>query len=139
MVDHLVGYATHFADKAHGVDPPAAPDATPAGDDPRGAYHDVAMRLLDGYRDGAAEDATPLSIVLIETVAHGWDLAKATGQPTPYPAAAVEAVLAAGQGMLGPQFRGEGKPFGEEVDVPPSAPPLDRLIGFLGRDPKWSA
>lgn len=139
MVDHLVGYATNFADRANGVEPPADPDTTRAGEDPPAAYHEAAMRMLDGYRGGPAEGATPIGVALMEVVTHGWDLAKATGQPTPYPDRAVEAVITAGQGMLGPQYRGPDMPFGEEVEVPASAPAIDRLAGFMGRDPAWSA
>lgn len=139
LLDHLVGFATNFADKANGVTPPADPSTTTAGPDPRAGYHEAAARLLDGYREGVQDDATPLGIVLMETMTHGWDLASATGQRAPYPEDAVEAAIAAGRGMLAPHFRGEGKPFGEEVHVDPSSPALDRLVAFMGRDPEWSA
>lgn len=139
LLDHLVGFATNFADKASGVTPAADPTTTTAGQDPRAAYHDAAVRLVGGYRDGVGDGATPLGVVLMETVTHGWDLAAATGQPAAYPEEAVEAAIAAGRGMLAPHFRGVGKPFGEEVDVSSSASALDRLVAFMGRDPGWSA
>jgi hypothetical protein len=41
--------------------------------------------------------------------------------------------------MLTPEFRGEGKPFGEEVPVPENADAVTRLLGFIGRDPSWRA
>jgi uncharacterized protein (TIGR03086 family) len=138
LLDHLVGFATHFADKATGVTPPADPTTTAAGDDPKGAYHDAAARLVAGYRGGAAEDATPARVVLVETITHGWDLATATGQPTPYTETSIVAALDTCRGMLSPQYRGEGKPFGEEVEVSPSASALDQLAGFMGRHPDWS-
>lgn len=138
LLDHLVGYATNFADKANGVTPAADPTTTSAGDDPRGAYHDAAVRLINGYRNSVPDDATPMAVVLMETVAHGWDLAAATGQPTPYPNEAVEAAIAAGRAMMAPRFRGEGMPFGQEVEVSPSRPALDQFVAFMGRDPDWS-
>jgi uncharacterized protein (TIGR03086 family) len=139
LLDHLVGFATHFADKADGVTPPTDPTTTAAGDDPQAAYHEAGARLVDGYRGGAAADATPLGVVLMETITHGWDLATASGQSTPYSEGAIAAALATGRGMLAPQYRGEGMPFGEEVEVSPSASMLDQLVGFMGRDPDWSA
>jgi uncharacterized protein (TIGR03086 family) len=139
LLDHLVGFATNFADKAAGVTPPADPTTTVAGDDAQGAYHDAGVRLLAGYRGGANDGATPLAVVLMETITHGWDLAAATGQPTPYTEPSIAAALDTCRGMLSPQHRGEGKPFGEEVEVSSSAPVLDQLIGFMGRDPDWSA
>jgi uncharacterized protein (TIGR03086 family) len=139
LLDHLVGFATNFADRVTGVTPPADPTTTVAGDDPQAAYHDAAVRLVAGYRDGPSDDATSLGVVLMEAITHGWDLAKATGQPTPYPEAAAAAALAAGQGMLEPKYRGEGMPFGEEIKVSSSAPVLDQFVAFMGRDPQWSA
>lgn len=139
LLDHLVGFAVSFADKASGVKPAADPTTMTAGGDPQAAYHEAAIRLIAGYRDVVDDDATPMGVVLMETVTHGWDLATATGQPTPYPEEAAGAALGAGQGMLAPHFRGEGKPFGEEIEVSSSAPALNRLVAFMGRDPDWYA
>lgn len=138
LVDHLVGFAASFADRANGVSPAADPTSTTAGPDPVAAYRAQATRLVEGYGgDGPSEGAVPIGIALIETIAHGWDLATATNQPARYADAAVEAALAAGQSMMSPQFRGPTKSFGVEVRVPPTAPALDRLVGFMGRDPGW--
>jgi uncharacterized protein (TIGR03086 family) len=138
LLDHLVGWATSFADRATGVTPAADPAAVAAGEDPRGAYHDAGVRLIDGYRRRGG-DAPPVGVLLMETVTHGWDLATATGQPAVYQEEVVVAALDAGREMMAPQYRGDGMPFGAEVDVPSSAPALDRLVAFMGRDPDWSA
>jgi len=69
---------------------------------------------------------------------HGWDLARATGQPWAPPPAAVSQSLAFAPGMLTPDYQGPGKAFGPRVEVPADAPPLDRLLGLSGRDPRWS-
>jgi uncharacterized protein (TIGR03086 family) len=136
--DHLVGYATNFADKATGVTPEADPTSVTAGDDPPAAYREASGRLLEGYRSGAKDNATPVGVVLMETITHGWDLATATGQGTPYSDEVVATALDACRGMLSPQYRGAGMPFGDEVEVPGTAPALDRLVGFMGRDPAWT-
>jgi uncharacterized protein (TIGR03086 family) len=78
-----------------------------------------------------------LSMILWEYQVHGWDLARATGQPWSVPAAAAEESLAFAPAMLTDDYQGEGKPFGKPVPVPDSAAPLDRLLGLSGRDPGW--
>jgi uncharacterized protein (TIGR03086 family) len=139
LVDHLVGFATSFADRANGVDPAADATTVTAGDDPVGEYRAQTRRLVDGYRSGAGgEQAAPVGIALMEAIAHGWDLARATGQPAPYPDDAVDAALGFGRGVLEPKYRGGDRPFGVEVDVPEGAPVLERFVGFMGRDPEWS-
>jgi uncharacterized protein (TIGR03086 family) len=139
LLDHLVGWARNFADKANGVTPPADPAHVDAGDDPRASFHEASARLVDGYRKGGSAEAPPLAVVLMETVTHGWDLAAATGQAAPYPADAVEAALVGGHAFLAPEFRGDGKSFGDEVEAAPDASALDRLVAFMGRDPSWSS
>ena len=73
-------------------------------------------------------------VALDELVIHGWDLAKATGQPAGYDGPGLEAVYDMVQ-----QFRAAGVEglFGPAVDVPADAPLLDRILGLAGRDPGW--
>jgi uncharacterized protein (TIGR03086 family) len=73
-------------------------------------------------------------VALDELVIHGWDLAKAIGQPAGYDGPGLEAV----HGMV-QQFRGAGVEglFGPPVAVPDDAPLLDRILGLAGRDPAW--
>jgi uncharacterized protein (TIGR03086 family) len=138
LVDHLVGFAASFADRAEGVDPATDPGSVTAGPRPKEAYHDQSVRMVEAYSgDGPADGAVPLAIAVIETVCHGWDLAVATGQPASYPDEACEAALAEAQGFMKPEYRGADQSFGVEVPVPDSAPALDRLVGFMGRDPGW--
>ena len=80
-----------------------------------------------------------LSMILWEYQVHGWDLARATGQPWSPPAAAAEESLAFAPGMLTSDYQGDGKAFGNAVPVPGTAAPLDRLLGLSGRDPRWTA
>ncbi|MFJ4986871.1 TIGR03086 family metal-binding protein [Streptomyces sp. NPDC088732] len=72
---------------------------------------------------------------LNELLVHGWDLARATGQDYRPDPAGLEAALA----LLTPFTAGSdgSGPFGRPVPVPPSAPPLDRLVALTGRDPGW--
>ncbi len=75
------------------------------------------------------------TVALNELVIHGWDLARATGQP--YHPDNDDVTLLADWLRATPE---EGTPglFGPVVAVPDTAPTLDRLIGLTGRDPAWS-
>jgi hypothetical protein len=71
---------------------------------------------------------------IIEQLGHGWDLARATGQPADFPADVVERALAAAREQLATRPSGSGwVPFAPEVPVPGGAPAINRLAGFLGR------
>ena len=69
-----------------------------------------------------------------DVLAHAWDLARATGQPTAEldPELATE-LLEAASARVRPELRGPGKPFAEEQPCAPDAPAADRLAAFLGR------
>lgn len=75
-------------------------------------------------------------IALTEVVIHGWDLARATGQPYDIDAATADAVL-----LWVTQSAAEGPTeglFGPAVAVADDAPLLDRIIALSGRDPAWA-
>jgi uncharacterized protein (TIGR03086 family) len=149
LVDHIVTWMGIFAESATRDDPDAGPapvEAGPESDRVRAA----AGRAVAAFRRGATERTLTVSqgelpgravagMMLIEYIGHGWDLATATGQPVPYSDDEAAAALRVAQAMLTPEFRGEGKPFGEEVPVPENADAVTRLLGFIGRDPSWRA
>jgi len=117
------------------------------GDDPVEAYL-ASVRDIDGaladpsvlertfaLRGGPVPGTEAVATHLTELVAHGWDLARATGQPLGMPDDVVEAALAT---PVPERLRGPGRPLADRVDVPPPAGPLDRLVAALGRDPAWT-
>ncbi|GAA5054997.1 TIGR03086 family metal-binding protein [Nocardia callitridis] len=79
-----------------------------------------------------------LSMLAAETVVHGWDLARATGQEWDPSPAASELAYSLLADQIKPEFRGEGLPFAHEVPVSADASALDRLLGFAGRSPGWT-
>ena len=87
---------------------------------------------------GPIEMPAPIAalVALDEVVVHGWDLARATGQPYAPDDSVVLAALGFASGFEPPTEAGAG-PFGPPVPVPSSAPALDRLAGATGRDPGW--
>jgi uncharacterized protein (TIGR03086 family) len=74
-------------------------------------------------------------ILMMDTVIHGWDLAKATDQRALLDPDLCDAVLARGKTMMKDEFRQPGRGFGPEIPVPPDAPACDRLAAFYGRQP----
>lgn len=79
------------------------------------------------------------TVALDELVMHGWDLARATGQPFGCDPASAEAVLAFTTMSAQPeQAAMRDGLFGPVVDVPEDASAFDRALGFAGRDPAWT-
>ncbi|TQS45581.1 TIGR03086 family metal-binding protein [Cryptosporangium phraense] len=76
-------------------------------------------------------------MVLGELVVHGWDVARATGQPVTWDDAVLK-VVHQGLGATAKQGR-EMDLYGPEVLVAADAPLLDRILGLTGRDPRWPA
>ena len=74
-----------------------------------------------------------LWIHLAETLVHGWDLARATGQDPVFDPEVVEASLRECLGRV-PAERPEGSAFRDPVPLEGSATPLDRLAAYLGRN-----
>lgn len=73
---------------------------------------------------------------LIETVAHGWDIAKGLGATLQVDDDVVGATLAGARQWVDESVRVPGM-FGPEIRVD-GASPLDELVAFLGRDPGWA-
>ena len=112
------------------------------------AYRAAAARATAAWADDAKLDALvevpwgkvpgrfALAGYVQEVLAHGWDLARATGQPTEGDPELALFALASAKRILPPDIRGdEGVPFGPVVDVPADATPYTQLAAWLGRHP----
>jgi uncharacterized protein (TIGR03086 family) len=145
LVNHLVTGNLLFAALVTGAAPPDR-DADHLGDDPVGAFRRAAAALREAFaRPGVLErtytapfgTGPGIALVrtrIIEQLGHGWDLARATGQPADFPAGVAERALAAAREQLATRPAGGAwTPFAPEVPVPDGAPAIDRLAGFLGR------
>jgi uncharacterized protein (TIGR03086 family) len=113
------------------------------------AYDAATSRAIDSFRaEGAMAKMVTLpfgempggafvNIAIGDAFAHGWDLAKATGQSTDLDPDLASEILDAVRPMLPDEMRGaDGQsPFGPQVEVVAGAPTADRLAGFLGRRP----
>lgn len=75
-------------------------------------------------------------MILGELVVHGWDLARASGQHPTWDDQLLDFVFQDLQ-MTAEQGRDMGI-YGDQVQVPNTAPVLDQILGLTGRDPAWS-
>lgn len=149
LLDHIGSLAVDLAAAARkvGGDPPPPGDAANLAADWHDSIPPDVEALADAWRQpGALEGSVPVggfdmpaeaafTVALEELVIHGWDLAKATGQPfgaTDDDLAVVRTFFE----LFGPEQRGFG--YSPEVDVA-TATELDRLVAVSGRDPGWTA
>lgn len=73
-----------------------------------------------------------------ELSTHAWDLATALDRRDVLDPALAELALVAAQRFVPAQPRGGPIPFEAPVEVAADAPAYDRLVAWLGRDPRWS-
>jgi uncharacterized protein (TIGR03086 family) len=120
------------------------------GDDPYRAYAASVDDFLDAFADDAVLDRQVTVSVfgtfpgsfaahmhLVDSVAHGWDLARTLDLPYQPDAEALSASL-----VLAEQIPNEGREergaFAPILDVPTDASDLDRFLALLGRSPGWT-
>ena len=144
VLNHLVRGNLLFAAIIRG-EPRPEPGTDHLGDAPLAAYQQTAAGLRAAFAApdvldtvyaapfGTAPGAILAHVRVTEVLAHGWDLARATGQAAEFPAEVAERAVAGARRALTERPQGPGAPFGAEVPVPPDAPAIDRLSGFLGR------
>ena len=144
LVNHLVIGNLMFAALVTETESPTG-DADHLGEDPLGAFRMAAGRLAAALRTpgmAARTYALPIGQVpgsalagirITELLGHGWDLARATGQPPGFPDDVAERGLTEARNQLRNRPSGPDSPFAPQMPVPDDAPAIDRLAGFLGR------
>ena len=70
-----------------------------------------------------------------DSLIHGWDVARATGQDYVVDDDVVETTFSNLNGQVPDGSRGPGKPFGAVVPVDDTAPTIDKLVAYMGRTP----
>jgi hypothetical protein len=75
-----------------------------------------------------------VNVATIDTFAHGWHLARATGRSTDLDPELAAALPEFARAFLPDAPRGSGGsvPFGAQVEAPPGAGAADELAAFLG-------
>ncbi len=94
-------------------------------------------RGLEGSVDigaGPMPAAAGISINVLDTATHSWDIARATGQSTALPDELAGFVLGIARGVVNDDIRSLAG-FSPVVEVPDTADATDQLVAFLGRQP----
>lgn len=143
---HVIWGVRRIAAAARGDAPPdPQPEAEVAGDDPVMSWSDALDNVLEAldqqgvltkmietpFGEMTVDEA--IGRVLMDPLAHAWDLAKTAGIEPALPDDLSQrgiAVLSA----LGDAIRGPGR-FDDAIEVSETAPAADRFIAFTGRQP----
>ena len=149
LVSHTAGAVTRIALVGEGADALSVPPFTDLGGDwpdadRVGAYRRAVTRAKAAWAEDAKLDAlfaVPWGMVpgrvavsgyVREVVAHGWDIAVATGQPTELDPELGAFALDVSQRSL-PDDAREGIPFGVVTQTPAGAGVYAQLAAWLGR------
>ncbi|MFG3342916.1 TIGR03086 family metal-binding protein [Glycomyces sp. NPDC048151] len=153
LLNHLLGLCLAFTAAARGETGPfndAPPGEPPTGLE-AGWRDELEQRLgvlADAWGEASAWEGDALAggvtlpapvmglVALNEVAVHGWDLARATGQPYELDDATLGALTAFVAQDADDQAARDGI-YGPALHLPEDAAPLDRLIGLTGRDPLW--
>ena len=147
LINHFVGVSTSCAVTVNsGVAPPPSETDFTLGD-MVAKYDEGIAQAVDAFGRpdaltktvtlpfGELPAAAYLGIITTDAFTHGWDLARATGQPTDLDPELAAQLLQSARAFIQPAFRGEDgeRPFGAEQPAPPNATNADALAAFLGR------
>jgi uncharacterized protein (TIGR03086 family) len=144
LLGHTVGVVVNMGRGASGLEP-VDPATFELAADPGAQFRTEADRTLaawsargtDGQVDvgaGPMPAEFALSINVVDTTTHSWDLARATGQDAEIPDDLAGTALAVVQGFMTDQLRA-AVGFAAPVPLPAGASATDQLVAFLGRRP----
>jgi uncharacterized protein (TIGR03086 family) len=152
LIDHIVRATDFFADLGEwGSSPEEREWPSYADGDFVRSFGEQARRLLTAFSTpgamervmvlptGPAPGSRCIQVATGEIFIHGWDLAKATGQALPPDQEVARALLSSEWPSMSAAVRDEHPSvFAPEIPVAADRLAVDRLVGFLGRDPSWS-
>jgi uncharacterized protein (TIGR03086 family) len=151
LAAHMAGFYMGSAIAAAKGERPTGGDPSELlGTDPSGALVDLSSKMATAWSTpGALDGSTQFgpgempaemaaNITVLETLVHGWDLAKATGQEIVISDDLANASLATAQMICNDDSRAGGF-FGPSVDAPAGSGAFDQALALTGRDPAWSA
>jgi uncharacterized protein (TIGR03086 family) len=143
LADHLIWVDLRYAAMSDRRDLPEEGTGY-VGDDAAAAFRRAGERARLAFaRPGMLDEPYPapwgsepgyvlVQHVVIELLTHGWDLARATGQPTDLAPEQARQALAVAHAWYGGPARGRAG-FAPPRPVPAGAGEADRLAAYLGR------
>jgi uncharacterized protein (TIGR03086 family) len=147
LLNHMTGVVARFNAAAARTPDGADQREDFVGDDPSAIFADISGSTLTAWsRPGALEGTCVIAvgeipaqmaagINFIDTLVHGWDLAKALHLDATLDPSLATAALEISRSVIQDSFRGPGNGFGYPVLVPDGASPTDQLVAFMGRQP----
>jgi uncharacterized protein (TIGR03086 family) len=146
LVNHIVGWIQVFDAGSNGRLFEGDATAFRCGDDPASEFRAAAAGVVAGWEtngfdrqvrivSGELPGEMVFNMTVMEYLAHGWDLATATGQRPPYTEEEAVETLTRAEGTLPPEYRGPNMPFGPPISIGSDAPAIDRFVAFMGRQP----
>lgn len=155
LIAHMIGQNLGFAAAARGERNGVEAFApVPIADDPTGQHADSAAKLAEDFaapgfgersawlaeiRGGGFYPAqTAVGFHLVDSVAHGWDVARALDLPVFFDDEVLEAALVMSLAIPdGPPREQPGAAFRPSVRVGGDTDLLGRVLALLGRSPDW--
>ena len=145
LLGHMTGVVVNMGRGASGDELLADLSTFHLGDDPAAQFRTESDRTLAAWTARGTEGnvnvgAGPMpvraamSINLLDTTTHSWDVARATGQDGSLPEDVAATALAVCRGIVTDEVRGFAG-FDAAVPVAPDASSTEQLVAFLGRTP----
>jgi len=141
LINHMIEGNHRFTAIARGAPGSSVPTPDLVRDGALGPFRESAEAVGAAWRDPAVLERTvrlpigdvpgsyALSMHTVEAIVHGWDLSKATGQPTELDPQLHDLAWQASK-----DIRGDRRPFGPAITIQ-SGSDTERLMAWLGRQP----
>ncbi|MEP6623514.1 MAG: TIGR03086 family metal-binding protein [Acidimicrobiia bacterium] len=145
LLAHTIGVVTNMGRGVLGESLLLDPNATAVEPDPGAQFGAVAATTLAAWRSLAPDASVDIgagpmpamvamSINLLDTATHSWDIATATGQSGDLDPEVATRVMEACRMVVSDEVRGFAG-FDPEVPVPAGSSVIEQVVAFLGRRP----
>ncbi|MDQ1696892.1 MAG: hypothetical protein QOJ03_2245 [Frankiaceae bacterium] len=137
LLNHMLETQRYFANAGRGesASPPGPTPPDIVSDKPADDFTQARSDVISVYSaDGVIEKTLPaLGIAFADSLIHGWDVARATGQDATMPDGLAQAAYTTIHGRFTDEQRQHI--FAPEVPVADDATPQQKLLGYTGRTP----